>query len=988
MKWSESKMLWIDLSSHLIGAKPIDLEITSEFIGGRGYATRLLYDGLSEGTPPLSPENMIIVMTGPLTGLAPAGGRCSVTGRSPLTNTICSCSVGGRLGTELRKAGYAGIVIRGRSEEKLYLSIKNNVELKDAKELWGLDTKTTSAELRKREGNCSTAIIGQAGENLVPYANIVVDEHRTVGRGGLGAVLGSKNLKGIVVSGKAKIEPVNEFSFNSAYKECLKVLKGNPVTGDTLNRFGTLVLLDPVNKHGIFPVKNFREGMSKKAEGISGDSMRKYLYKKEGCVKCPIVCGRLYKIGDTISGLEYESTWALGPQCDIWDPETILKANEECDLFGLDTVSCGNTMGFCMELAEKGLLPKEYGYGVDTLALIRKIALRREEGELLSLGTKRIAEKVGGKEFAINVKGLELPAYDPRGVKGQALAFATSNRGGDHLQAYMIPIEVLSLPRYIDNLSETEKPRMVRDLENIYAVLDSLCMCKFTSMAIFTTFNFETKMYAKLLTTATGFYFDEAEFKRVGERIFNLERLFNLREGFGRKDDSLPKRFSEPMGSGALGDTTVNVEPMLDEYYKLRGWDKEGVPSEIKLKEMGLYTKKWPKKMVLIQSDSFDKAVKKWEMNKSEWLGLGSVTIKSLGMGGLKKFRKRYPNNVILADLKSMDTGFLEVEIAALAGADVVTISGLADDSTLIDGVGAGKKYRVEIMADLLNGGLDRAKSLEKFGVDYILCEPERVEKLKEIIKIPIASYGDSSEIQIEKIDRKIEMVPKQRKTKKKLEFKEPALQVALDLRELKDALRIATASDHGGADWLEAGTPLIKCEGMLAVRELRKKFPDKIIVADLKTLSNAAEEVEIAALAGADVVGISGASDDSEIVKAVEHARKMGVHIMADLIAISDPVARARELESFGADILEFHISIDRQLRSDYAKIPFPLVKKVCDSVQIPVAVAGGMKVETAPLAVKSGAKIVVVGGGITHAADPKASTENIKGAMTKKQK
>ena len=265
MKWSESKMLWIDLSSHLMEAKPIDLEIASEFVGGRGYATRLLYDGLSEGTPPLSPENMIIVMTGPLTGLAPTGGRCSITGRSPLTNTICSCSVGGRLGTELRRAGYAGTVIKGRSEEKLYLSIKNGVELKDARELWGIDTKATSAELRKREGDCSTAIIGQAGENLVPYANIVVDEHRTAGRGGLGAVLGSKNLKGIAVSGKAKIEPVNEFSFNSAYKECLNVLKGNPVTGDALNRFGTLVLLDPVNKHGIFPVKNFREGMSKKA---------------------------------------------------------------------------------------------------------------------------------------------------------------------------------------------------------------------------------------------------------------------------------------------------------------------------------------------------------------------------------------------------------------------------------------------------------------------------------------------------------------------------------------------------------------------------------------------------------------------------------------------------------------------------------------------------------------------------------------------------
>ncbi len=390
---------------------------------------------------------------------------------------------------------------------------------------------------------------------------------------------------------------------------------------------------------------------------------------------------------------------------------------------------------------------------------------------------------------------------------------------------------------------------------------------------------------------------------------------------------------------------------------------------------------KFPKKLLLVQTDSLEGVIKNWEMRKDEedWLGLGSVTVKSIGMVGLKAIRGRCPDNVILADLKSMDTGFLEVEVAALAGADVITVSGLADDSTIIGAVEAARKYDVKIMADLVNAGLDRAKTLEKNGVHYMLCKPEQVKELKGL-NIPIASYNDDAQIRIEEIPSRI---PSKQGKKKRLEFGNPILQVALDLTELKDALRIAEQSNMGGVDWLEVGTPLIKCEGAKAVRELRKKFPGKILVADLKTLANSAEEVAIAALAGADIVGISGSSDDLEIAKAVEQAKKMGVHIMADLIAISNPVSRAAELERLGADILEFHISIDKQLSKEYAGYPFPLVEEVCDSVQIPVAVAGGMRAKTAPLAVKSGAKIVVVGGGITHVADPKAATENIKQAM-----
>jgi aldehyde:ferredoxin oxidoreductase len=983
MLWTESKILQIDLTEGSIRVEKVDSRISSKYIGGRGYGTRILFDSLSPGTDPLCEDNILVIMNGPLTGLAPTSGRCSLTSRSPLTNTICSCSVGGKFGVELGKAGYAGIVFKGKSSKPVYLDVVDEkVQLKPAGELWGMNTEDSSEKLLGgRKG--STAVIGPAGENLVPYASVMVDAHRAAGRGGLGAVFGSKLVKGIVVSGSGSIDPVNKFAFDEIRKECMEILRGNPVTGDGLHRFGTLILLNPANKHGIFPIKNARAGMSELAGEISGETLQKYVVKKGGCAKCPIVCEQTYRIGETLSPLEYESTWALGPQCGIWDPETILKANKQCNLLGLDTISCGNTIGFCMELAERKLLPEKFGYGANMEELIQKIALKEEEGELISLGTKRIAEKVGGKDFALNVKGMELPAYDPRGVKGQALAFATSNRGGDHLQAYMFPIEVLSLPRYLDNLSEEEKPRMVRDVENVYAVLDSLCMCKFTSMAIFSTFNFEAEIYAKLLTTATGFYFDEKELKLAGERIFNLERLFNLREGFSRKDDVLPRRFSTPMGSGALGNITVDISRMLSEYYHLRGWDDDGAPLEGKLQKLGLSTESWPKTMLVVNTDSSDFLMEEYRKYKTDWIGIGSLTIKAFGMDSIRNIKKTNPDCRVFADMKVMDTGFMEIEIAALAGADIISISALADDTTIIDAVGAGKKYKVKILADLLEAPPERSKQLEKLGVDYILCKPAEVNKLKKILSIPVASTGDKSEIQIKELTGLKTRAAARKKPC--MDFSEPLLQVALDFRELSDALRIGMGAVSGGADWIEAGTPLIKCEGVKAVRELRNRFPDKVIISDLKTLKGAKSEVNLAISAGADIIGISGASANEEIVDAVKEAEKLGVLIMADLIAIDDPVSRAKELESIGVDLLEFHIAIDKQMRSDYEKIPFPLVKKVCDVVRIPVAVAGGMKIETAPLAVKSGAKIVVVGGGITHAADPKSAAHNIKKAMLK---
>lgn len=799
-----NRILLVDLTGGELEEEPLDPEIASCFIGGRGYAAKLLYDMLKPGTEPFSPNNPLIFMTGPLTGLAPTGGRSTVSSKSPATGTIFYSNVGGFWGMELKKAGYDGVVVKGKARKPVYLLIKDGeAVLRDASRLWGRRVGETVRALREKEGRVRVLCIGPAGENLVKFAGILDDGYRAAGRGGMGAVMGSKRLKAIAVRGSMGIKPVNEHAFRRSYRELQELLKGHPVTGDALGRFGTLMLMNPINKHGILPVRNFREGVFQHADRISGETLAKYLVKKKPCALCPIACGRYMKIrGVETYGPEFETAWSLGPQCLISDPVVIAKANNLCNDLGLDTISMGNTLGFAMECSEKGLIKEKLGFGDGEalLKLIEDTAYRRGLGDLLAEGTRGMSLRIGGgsEAFAMNVKGLELPAYDPRGARGQALSYATSNRGGCHLQSYMIAQEVLSLPEYLDNLETRGKAGLVKAKEEVFAVLDSLIVCKFTTFAVFTSFEFEAGVYARLLTTATGFYFDEAELKKAGERIINLERCFNVREGFSSRDDRLPERLGEPLSRGPVKGETAKVEAMLQEYYRLRGWDPRGVPGEKKLRELGL-----------------QEALEAW-----------------------------------------------------------------------------------------------------------------------------------------------------------------PKLQVALDFRVLEDALRCAEGVVQGGADWLEAGTLLVKSTGMGCIRELRNRYPGKVIVADLKTMDTGFLEVEMAARAGADVVSIAGAAGDHTIVDAVGAGRKYGVKIMADLISVQDPVRRAVELEKLGVDYLEFHVSVDEQLRSGDAKIPFPQLKKVAEAVSIPVAVAGGLRVDTAPLAVKSGARIAVVGGAITRSANPKNAT------------
>ncbi|MFX0052745.1 MAG: aldehyde ferredoxin oxidoreductase family protein, partial [Candidatus Hermodarchaeota archaeon] len=591
-----NQILRINLKTREIKKEPLDLEVAQQYLGGRGYAVKVLYDELKPHVNPLGEENKIVIMTGPLTGTnSPTTSRWCIVTKSPLTEkTLNDTHCGGKLGIELKRAGYDGIIIENSSDSPVYLLITDNdVSVQNASNLWGKSIETTENFLKSIHKNHSIAAIGPAGENLVHFA-CVRNGSRTAGRGGIGAVWGSKRLKAIAVSGSKKIKVANEFAFRKFNKKFTEVLKGHPVTGTGMKLYGTSILTNLVNKHGVLPVKNYKTGIFNEVREIAGETLKKFVVKVNPCRGCTIQCGRLmsYENIET-DGPEFETVWAFGPNCGIHDLKTIFKANLLCNQLGLDTISTGNVISWYMECRDKGIIPNaiEFGEKQGLLTLIEKIAKRQDEGDLLANGVLKAASKTkqGSEEFACHVKGLEMPAYDPRGLKGMALSYATSNSGGSHLKGYTVIQEVLSLPHFVDPFTEEGKAELVKNIQDVFAVIDSAEWCKFTTLAAFSTLKCEVDLYAKILTTATGFFIDEYEFKKIGERIWNLERLFNIREGLSKENDALPVRFSkDPLPEGPARGHIVNIDELLQEYYHIRGWDDLGVPSDRKLEELSI----------------------------------------------------------------------------------------------------------------------------------------------------------------------------------------------------------------------------------------------------------------------------------------------------------------------------------------------------------------------------------------------------------------
>ncbi len=610
------KILEVNLDTKEINELPIDEETARKFLGGKGLALKILYEDLKKleskginpkAIDPFGPENTLIFGTGPGTGTAfLCPGRYHVmTLKAPLTGSVGSANSGGEFGPYMKFAGYDMIVIRGQSDKPVYLSIINGeAKLHDATDLWGKNSFDTDDILKKRHGlkekDASVACVGPAGENLVYFANIMNDKHRAAGRTGVGAVMGSKKLKAIIVAGDKKVPVTKEEEFREKVSKYLKIEKENPVTGQGLPQYGTAILVNVINGIGGLPFKNWQGAYSPEAEKISGETLaEKYLIDRRPCWGCAIGCGRVSKVESGpyqilyTEGPEYESIWALGQTTGVFDLEALIKANHYCDEFGLDTISMGSTIAAAMELNERGLIPKEDLQGLDlrfgnAAALVEAVwrtAYKSGFGKYLALGSKRLAEMYGAPELSMSVKGLEMPAYDPRAIKGIGLNYATANRGGCHVTGYTVSPEVLGIPEQIDRLSYEGKAKWTKIFQDFTSVVNSTVNC------LFRTFAIGVDAFADMLSSITGWDLTSDELMKIGERIYNLERLIMNKYGFDKKDDRLPKRlYTEPLPDGPSKGEVVDAqqfERMLEEYYKLRGW-VDGKPTPEKLRELGL----------------------------------------------------------------------------------------------------------------------------------------------------------------------------------------------------------------------------------------------------------------------------------------------------------------------------------------------------------------------------------------------------------------
>ncbi|HLB47706.1 MAG TPA: aldehyde ferredoxin oxidoreductase C-terminal domain-containing protein, partial [Anaerolineales bacterium] len=409
----------------------------------------------------------------------------------------------------------------------------------------------------------------------------------SLARGGPGAVMGSKNLKAITVVGGEKNAPEDRDLFRFMLYETGKLIKASPLTSQALPEFGTAAVMNVVNIIGALPTRNFQASQFEEAENVSGERLTEHLLiRNQACWACPIACTRVTRTGKAEGeGPEYETAWAFGPQCGIDRLDVIAEANYLCNDLGLDTISAGSTIGCAMEMAERGLIDSPLRFGRADLLhdTLRDIAYRRGLGDELAEGSYRFAAAHGAPELSMSAKRLELPAYDPRGMQGQGLLYATSNRGGCHMRGNMLGPEVLALPRLIDRFATQGKAGIVAIHQHSAAVIDSLVLCKFTNLAV------AEEYFARLLTAVTGHPYKADDLMRIGERVWNLERLYNLREGFTRADDTLPARLlNEPSPAGPSAGFTVRLEPMLEEYYEFRGWGADGVPTPAKLKMLEL----------------------------------------------------------------------------------------------------------------------------------------------------------------------------------------------------------------------------------------------------------------------------------------------------------------------------------------------------------------------------------------------------------------
>ena len=603
MSWA-GKILRVDLTAGTVKSEPLNMDWARAYIGSRGLASKYLVEEIDPKVDPLSPANKLIWATGPLTGtMASTGGRYTVVTKGPLTGAIACSNSGGYWGAELKMAGWDMVIFEGKSAKPVYLSIQDDVaELKDASHIWGKSVWETEEILKKaaQDPQVRVSSIGLAGENQVLYAAVVNDLHRAAGRSGVGAVMGSKNLKAIAVRGTKGVGNIaNPKEFMKVTFEKKKILADNAVTGQGLPTYGTQVLMNVINEIGALPTRNHRDVQFEGAKDISAEAMatprktdgKKHLVTNQACFGCTIACGRISKMDQghftvqnkpqywgASGGLEYEAAWALGAANGVNDLEALQYANLLCNEQGFDPISFGATIGAVMELYEMGVLTKEQ-LGIDAkfgsaqaLAYFAEITAKGEGfGKEIGLGSARLTKKYGHPELTMSVKGQEFPAYDSRGIQGMGLAYATSNRGACHLRGYTVASEVLGIPVKTDPLTAEGKPELVIAFQDATAAFDSAGIC------IFTSFAWGLADVAPQVAAACGPEFTLENMAKIGERIWNMERDFNNRAGFTAKDDSLPPRLlNEPAKTGPAKGLVNKLPEMLPKYYAARGWDADG----------------------------------------------------------------------------------------------------------------------------------------------------------------------------------------------------------------------------------------------------------------------------------------------------------------------------------------------------------------------------------------------------------------------------
>lgn len=572
----QNKVLRVNLNHKTYSTEPLNMEWAEKYIGGKGLGIRYMYDEVTPGLDPLSPENKLILMTAPLTGTpAPCSGKLAIISKSPATGTILDCSIGGHSAIKIKYAGYDTIIFEGKLDKPGYISIVDDtIEFIDADELWGKGSHETETILAKKYGHQTTILsIGPAGENLLNISCINSDYYRQAGRGGIGAVMGSKNLKAVTIKGSGGLK-INDIK--NTVKRIHQILREDTVSEENYWAYtdGTVGVIEACNDGGALPFKNFSDTTDESWIKYNSEQVKANRHGKKGCGSCGLGCGNFTKIGDAIcEGPEYETAAGAGPNCGISDLEAIVKFNQVCDDLGMDTISASVIISYAMEMTETG----KHDFGIkfgDKEKLIEYLSLMANKegvGADLAMGVKPMAAKYGGEDIAMHTKGLEFPMYDPRASWAMGLSYAVSDRGGCHMRSYPIAEEIYnaSIPPY----TAEGKGKLVFDLSCYNAVKFSLIFCDFWALGVDTM--------AEIMSLVTGKSFTEDDMNEIAENVIHLARAFNQREGFDRKDDTVPKRIlNEALKSGVAAGQKIpkpDFNKMLDEYYECLGWTKEGI---------------------------------------------------------------------------------------------------------------------------------------------------------------------------------------------------------------------------------------------------------------------------------------------------------------------------------------------------------------------------------------------------------------------------